>query len=102
MGVAPMPTEGEIKENKIFWQGEWHEVKATKAKVNTENDTPFSLTIGKTTLTGIARPKEFEKSGRKGYTLILDQGQAFFGNGNVGKSFCVFEVHVVFWFMLFN
>lgn len=78
-----MPQEGEVKDGKMYWNGEWIDIAATATKKEHQNIQKGTLTIGKLSLEITAWPDTFEKSGRRGYKLVVDQGQVLFGNGNL-------------------
>jgi len=78
-----VPTDGDVKDGKIFYNGDWVAIKEKKVVKDTSKDVPMEIKIGKLVLNGTARPKHFDNSNRNGYTIFLQQGQALFGNGNL-------------------
>ena len=77
-----MPKEGQIKDGKMFFNGDWVAVGTKKPKVDHSADIPTIIKVGEQEYTAFARPKVF-KSGIKGYTIFLAQGQPLYGNANL-------------------
>ena len=85
-----MPEEGETRTNEktgleeVYFLGKWVSINGKREKSASDNSPKVDceIVIGKLTLKATAKPKTFEKSGRKGYRIDLKPGQNFWGSGN--------------------
>jgi len=78
-----VPTDGDVKNGKIFYNGNWVAIKEKKVVKDNSKDKPCELKFGSIVLKGIIRPKHFENCDKDGYTFWFEKGQPFVGNGNI-------------------
>lgn len=88
-----MPYEGEVKGDKVFYQGDWRPIGKQRTIKDTSKDIPITITTKQgMELSGVLRPNHYDgkldpktgkqKPDRDGYIVILDDGQFVYGTGN--------------------
>lgn len=79
-----VPKEGEVKDGKIFYGGDWLPLGGMTEETEEPKETlPVSITIGENTLKATATRKSYPNSKRVGYNIVIDRGQPYFGNANI-------------------